>query len=99
MFKPPQNQREQAQGAFTGSVALLANVLAFATALLATPLAYRFSAPTILTYLTNQYGAAWHDLFAVLWGLIIAIAVFAFARASLATAITLGGFAIAARIF
>ncbi|MEO1039513.1 MAG: hypothetical protein AAFX09_08200 [Pseudomonadota bacterium] len=99
MFKPPKGQREAARDVFTGSVALLANALAFAVALLLTGPAYNATNPFISGYLASQYGAVMGDLGSILWGLIVAVTVFAFARASLATAITLGGLAIAARLF
>ena len=99
MFKPPKGQREAARDTFTSSVALLANVLAFAVALLLTGPAYKATNPVVSGYLASQYGAVMGDLGSILWGVIVGVTVFALARASLATAITLGGLAIAARLF
>ena len=99
MFKTPQNQREAAKGVFTSSVALLANVLAFAAALLGTGPAYSASVGWVRDFTASQYGMAFSDFASLVWFAIVALTVFAFARASLATAITLGGLALATRLF
>ena len=92
-------QKEAAKGVFTSSVSLLANVLAFAAAFFATGPIYKFSVGPVTNFAVSQYGAAMADITAILWAVIVALTVFAFARASLATAITLGGLALAARLF
>ena len=99
MLKPPQNQREAAKGTFTSSVALLANVLAFAAAMLGTGPAYSASIGWVRDFTAAQYGAAFSDLASLVWFVVVGLTVFAFARASLATTITLGGLALAARLF
>lgn len=99
MLNPPKGHKEAARDVFTSSVSLLANTLAAIAAFLLTGPAYRHSIGPIRDFAASQYGGAIADLTTLIWGLVIAVAVFAFARASLATAITLGGFAIAARLF
>lgn len=99
MHYQPQNQREAAKSAFASSVFLLANVLAFAAALLGTGPAYSATVGWVRDLTAAQYGAAFSDLASLVWFAIVALTVFAFARASLATAITLGGLALASWIF
>lgn len=99
MLKPPQGQREAAKDVFTGSVALLANTLAFVVAVFLTGPLYSHSIGPVRSFLVSQYGSAFSDVATLFWGVVLAIIIFAFARASLATAITLGGLAIAARLF
>lgn len=99
MQNQPQSQRDAAKSVFTSSVSLLANVLAFAAALLGTGPAYSASVGWIRDFTASQYGAAFSDLASLVWFAIVALTVFAFARASLATAITLGGLALASRLF
>lgn len=93
------NQKEAAKGVFTSSVSLLANTLAFAAAFLGTGPIYKVSVGPVTNFAVSQYGAAMADITAIIWAVIVALTVFAFARASLATAITLGGLALAARLF
>ena len=99
MLKPPKGHKEAARDVFTSSVSLLANTLAAIVAFLLTGPVYRVSIGPIHSFAASQYGGAIADLTTLIWGVVVAVAVFAFARASLATAITLGGFAIAARLF
>ena len=72
---------------------------AFAIALFLTGPAYRATNPTVSAYLVSQYGAVMGDLGSILWGVILGVTIFASARASVATMISLGGLAIAARLF
>ena len=99
MLKPPKGQKEAARDVFTGSISFVGNVGAFAVALFLTGPAYKATNPMVSSYLTSQYGAVMGDLGSILWGLIVAATIFGVARASLATAMTLGGLAIAARLF
>ena len=73
--------------------------LAFAAAFLGTGPIYKVSVGPVRDFAVSQYGAALADITTLIWGVIVALTVFAFARASLATAITLGGLALAARLF
>lgn len=95
----PKSHKEAARNVFTSSVSLLADTLAAITAFLCTGPIYKFSIGPVRDFAASQYGVWVGDLTTFVWGLAVAVAVFAFARASLATAITLGGFAIAARLF
>ncbi len=92
-------QKEAAKGVFTSSAALLANVLAFALAFLGTGPIYKVSVGPVTNFAVSQYGAAMADITAIIWAVIVALSVFAFARATLATAIMLGALALAARFF
>lgn len=99
VLNQPKGHKEAARDMFTSSVSLLANTLAAIAAFLCTGPIYKFSIGPARDLAASQYGAWMGDLTTFVWGLVVAVAVFAFARASLATAITLGGFAIAARLF
>ncbi len=99
MLGANKNQKEAAKGIFTSSAALLANVLAFAAAFLGTGPIYKVSVEPVTNFAVSQYGAAMADITAIIWAVIVALTVFAFARATIATSIMLGALALAARLF
>lgn len=99
MLKPPKDQRKAAESVFTSSVVLLANTVAFIAAFLLTGPVYSHTHDPVRNFAVSQYGASMGDVASILWGLAVAIGVFAIARLSLATAITVGGLALAARLF
>lgn len=94
--KGPKNA---ARSAFESSVLLLANVVAFAIAMLGTGPVYSWSVVWVRGFAVTQYGPDLAALIEVLWAVVVALTIFAFARASVATLITLGGLALAARMF
>lgn len=96
---PQKGHKAAARSAFESSVVLLANVLAFAVALLGTGPVYGWSVVWVRSVAVAQYGHDFAALIEVIWFGVVALIIFAFARASIATLITLGGLALAARMF
>lgn len=94
--KGPKNA---ARSAFESSVLLLANVVAFAAALLGTGPVYSWSVGWVRAFAITQYGPDLAALIEVLWAVIVALTIFAFARATLATSLVMGGLVLAARMF
>ncbi|MEM9054522.1 MAG: hypothetical protein AAGB16_04275 [Pseudomonadota bacterium] len=84
---------------FMGSVNALGNVLAFIAAFLATPPAYSSTIYWVQTYTARHYGYGYEDITAVIWGCICAALIFFLSRATIATALTMGGLALATRLF
>lgn len=99
MLNPPQSQRKAAESIYVSSVSLVANVLAFIVAFLGTGPVYSSSVGWIRDFTVSQYGPAFADIASLIWFAAVGLSVFGVARASLATAITLGGLALASRIF
>ncbi|WP_022693139.1 hypothetical protein [Ponticaulis koreensis] len=93
-----QDQKQAAANVFSGSVKGLANVSAVAVTYLLTPLAYGSTAGWVKAYTGNHYGYEFADIATLFWGILLAAAIFFMSRATLATAITMGGLAIAARM-
>ena len=75
----------------------LANVLALIAAFLGTPVAYGNTIFWVQTYTAQHYGNGFADLIAVGWFGICAATIFFISRASVGTALTFGGLAIATR--
>lgn len=84
---------------FLGSVNALGNVLAFIVTFLATPPAYSSTIYWVQDYTALHYGAGYEDITAVIWGLICGALIFFLSRATIATALTMGGLALATRLF
>ena len=84
---------------FMGSINGLGNVLAFIVTFLATPPAYSSTIYWVQDYTTGHYGYGFEDITAVVWGGICAALIFFLSRATIATALTMGGLALATRIF
>lgn len=84
---------------FMGSVNALGNLLAFVVAFLATPPAYSSTITWVQNYTAHHYGYGYEDITAVVWGGLCACLIFCLSRATIATALTMGGLAIAARLF
>lgn len=92
------NNKEAAANVFAESIAWFANIMAIIVTYLLTPLAFGWSAGWIKAYTGNHYGYEFADPAAFVWGILLAAAIFFMSRATLATAITMGGLAIAARM-
>lgn len=101
MFGTKKNtaQRQAAQSVFTSSVYLFANVVALAAAYILTGQIYDCSIEWIQDYTLRLYGGgeAAKSIVSVFWFGVIALGTFAFARATIATALIMLGTAIAAR--
>lgn len=84
---------------FMGSVNGLGNVLAFVVTFLATPPAYSSSIMWVRTYTAHHYGYGYEDITALAWGAVCACLIFFLSRATIATALTMGGLALATKLF
>ncbi len=93
-----QHQQNQAgRSIFMSSVIGLSNVVAVVVAFFATPVAYNRTVGWVQLFTSNHYGYGFEDITAFVWWLIVALLIFFFARASISTALVMGGLAIAAR--
>jgi len=92
-----QNQNQAGRSIFMSSVTGLANVIAVVVAFFATPVAYQRTVGWVQSFTANHYGYGFEDITAFIWWLIVALLIFFFARASISTALVMGGLAIAAR--
>lgn len=97
-MKPPSTHTGAAQPVFMSSIALLANVVAFIVTIFGTPLLYNQTIKFVQIFVFEQYGAGFQDIVILVWGGVCGLIVFAFARASIATALVMGGAAIATRL-
>lgn len=84
---------------FLSSVNGLGNVLAFVVTFLATPPSYSATIGWVQDFTANHYGYGFEDITALVWGGICAALIFFLSRATIATALTMGGLALATRIF
>lgn len=93
-----QNHQNQAgRSIFMSSVIGLSNVIAVVVAFFATPVAYNRTVGWVQNFTASHYGYGFEDITAFVWWLIVALLIFFFARASISTALVMGGLAIAAR--
>ena len=81
------------------SIVGLANILAALAAFLGTPPVYGKTLGWVQRYTANHYGYEFVDLISFGWWVICALLIFFIARASVGTALGMGGLAIAARFF
>jgi len=87
------------KGIYEKSIKSIANLSAIVAAFFATGPLYSLSIGWVLGFSTSQYGDEVNWVVQVFWFVVVALSTFAIARATIATAITIGGFALAARIF
>ena len=92
-----QNPNQVGRSIFMSSVIGLSNVIAVVVAFFATPVAYDRSVGWVQRFTANHYGPGFEDITAFIWWLIVALLIFFSARASISTALVMGGLAIAAR--
>lgn len=93
------DKSEAAKSMFTSSVKGFANVAAVGVTFVTTPLVFELTKGWVHGFTARNYGPEWTDVTGPAWFVILAAANFFGARASLATALVFGGFALAARIF
>lgn len=93
------NHRQAGQSIFMSSIIGLANTLAVVAAILGTPPLYGHTIGLLQGYITKTYGAGLEDLTSICWFFACACLVFFTSRASISTALVMGGLAIAARMF
>jgi uncharacterized membrane protein len=95
-----QQQHHQSQAGrsiFMSSVIGLSNVIAVVVAFFATPVAYERTVGWVQRFTASHYGYGFEDITAFVWWLIVALLIFFSARASISTALVMGGLAVAAR--
>ena len=90
---------EATRNVFMSSIQGLANTLAVVVTFLGTPALYGRSIDWVQTYTASHYGYGLHDFVALAWGCACAALVFFVSRASISTALVMGGLAIATRLF
>ena len=76
----------------------LANILAVIAAFIGSPWLYGKSITWVQTYIAHNYGYGFDDIVALVWAIICAGLIFFTARASISTALVMGGMAIVARL-
>ncbi len=87
------------QSIFMSSVTGLANTLAVVTTFLGAPPLYGKTVSWVQEFTTKYYGYGFDDMTAFIWGVVCASLVFFISRASISTALVMGGLALATRIF
>ena len=87
------------QSIFMGSVVGLANTLAVITTFVGAPPLYGKTVGWVQDFTAHHYGYGFEDLTALVWGVTCAALVFFISRASISTALVMGGLALATRIF
>ena len=95
------NQKHNAAGQsiFMSSVTGLANTLAVVTTFIGAPPLYGRTVGWVQGFAANNYGSGFEDITAFTWGVVCACLVFFISRASISTALVMGGLALATRIF
>ena len=89
--------QEAGRSIFMSSIQGLANTLAFVVTFLGAPPLYSKSIGWIQTFAVGHYGYGVEDITALVWGVICAALVFFISRASISTALVMGGIALATR--
>ena len=92
-------EKDATRSIFLSSVKGFANTGAVAAAFFATPILYDLSVGYIRVFTVRHYGPAFADLMDIAWFGIVGILTFFGARASVATLILTGGFAVASKLF
>lgn len=93
------SEKEATRSIFLSSVKGFANTGAVAAAFFVTPILYDASVGYIRTFTVDHYGPAFADLMDIAWFGIVGVLTFFGARASVATLIVTGGFAVATKFF
>ena len=92
-----QKYQQAGQSIFMSSITGLANLIAAVVTFLGTPPLYSNTVDWVQRFTALHYGYGWQDITAVAWFLICAGIVFFVSRASISTALIMGGLAIATR--
>lgn len=96
---PNNDQRKAANSVFVQSINWLATMAAVIITFLLTPKAYAWTIDWIVDYASQNYGYGFEDLISFVWGLCLALTIFALSRATVSTALVLGGLTLASRLF
>lgn len=91
-------QNDTTSSMFTSSVYGVANILAIIITFLGTPAVYGRTIDWVQRYAASNYGYGLEDFVALMWGLICMTLVFFVSRASVSTALVMGGLTIATRL-
>ena len=89
--------KRSARSLYEKSIHLIANMSAVAAAFFATGPLYSFSIEWILNFSTKHYGSGMDWLVEAFWFVVVGAITYGIARATVATAIAMGGLALAAR--
>ena len=90
-------QGDATRSVFMSSVHGLANTLAVVVTFFLAPLMYGRTIYWVQSYTASNYGNGLEDLVALVWGCVCAALVFFVSRASISTALVMGGLALATR--
>ena len=94
------NKHSQAgRSIFMSSVQGLANTLAVVVTFVGAPPLYSKTIDWVQSFTTHHYGYGFEDLTAFAWGCVCGALVFFISRASISTALVMGGLAVATRFF
>ncbi len=88
-----------AKSLYEKSVRLIAEIGAVVVSFFATGPLYSLSVNWVVGFAQKQYGHGWETLTEIFWFLVVSLSIYAFARATVATLITVGGFALWAKFF
>jgi hypothetical protein len=83
---------------FMQSVEGLAKVIAWIAAFLLTPPVYNFSVGWVETYAARYYGSGIESLASLVWFILTACLIYQFSKATIGTALMLGGVGIMLRL-
>lgn len=95
----PNKHGNPTRSVFMSSVHGLANTLAVVVTFFGTPALYGRTIQWVQSYTASNYGYGLEDLVALAWGCVCAALVFFVSRASISTALVMGGLALATRFF
>lgn len=98
-MNPKNSPRQAGRSAFEGAIAGLANTLAAVATFFGTPLLYGYTISWVLAFTLKWYGQAWQDFVQLAWLVICSLLIFFISRATLSTALVMGGLSLAARLF
>lgn len=98
-MKPISKHGAAGQSIFMSSVQGLANTLAVVITFVGAPPMYSKTIGWVQSFAAHHYGYGFADITAFAWGVVCAALVFFISRASVSTALVMGGLAIATRIF
>lgn len=99
MIGTSDKHKAASQSIFMSSVMGLANTLAVVATFLGAPPLYGRTVGWVQVFTSHHYGTGYEDITAFLWGLVCGCLVFFVSRASISTALVMGGLALATRIF
>ena len=94
---PNKKDGEATRNVFMSSIHGLANTLAVVVTFLGTPALYGRTIGWVQSYTASNYGYGMHDFVGLAWGCACAALVFFVSRASISTALVMGGLALATR--